>query len=129
MPFVERDQEIEAFPPDGPDESLAEGVRLGRVKGCLQDPHSHRPHRRIESRGVDAVPVVDHEPIGLLSGDGFAELLQGPVGRRMGGHVAVNDATRSHFQDHENGELITYVAVGSGEGVAYGTRLDNSKEW
>ena len=36
MPFVERDQEIEAFPPDGPDESLAEGVRLGRVKGVFR---------------------------------------------------------------------------------------------
>jgi hypothetical protein len=52
--FVERDQPVQTFPPDRPDEPLTEPIRLRRSHGRLQYAQPHR-----SDRAVDDIPMDD----------------------------------------------------------------------
>ena len=65
VPLIQRDQEIQAFTAHCTYHSLTERVRLGSLKWRLQNPQVHGLQCRIELRGVDAVPVVEHKPVGV----------------------------------------------------------------
>jgi len=104
MPFVEWDQKVQTLTTDGPHQSFAECVRLGRPKRRFQHYHSHRLEGGIELRRIDAIPVMHDKPIRRLTRDGFSELLECPVSGRVSRNVEVSDPARSHFQDHEDVE-------------------------
>ncbi len=50
------------------------------------------------------VPVVEHEPIGLLMHHDFSKLLQRPGCCGVGGDVEVSDPASSDFQKNEHVE-------------------------
>ena len=104
MGLVHRDQPIETLPTYRADQSLAERVRLRRPRGRLQHMPSHRADRLIDRRRIDAVPIVEDEPVGRLRGDDRAELLDRPRRRRMRGDVPVQDPTRADLEDDEDVE-------------------------
>ena len=83
MTFVERNQPVQTFPPDRPDDALTERVGLRRPYGRLQDAQPHRPDRAVDGWGVDRIAVVDQEAMRGLARDRPA----GPPtnGNRCGG--------------------------------------------
>ena len=62
---------------------------------------SHRADRWIDGRRIDAIPIVEDEPVGRLRGDDRAELLDCPRRRRRLGDVPVQDSTRADLEDDE----------------------------
>lgn len=56
----------------------------------------------VQFRGEDGIAVMDQEPIWMITGDGFAELLQCPLGGRVTGHVAVQNAAAANFHGHKD---------------------------
>ena len=51
---------------------------------------------------IDAVPIVEDEPVGRLGGDDRAELLDRPLRRGMLRDVPVEDPTRADLEDDED---------------------------
>jgi hypothetical protein len=96
--FVERDQPIQAFPPDRPDHAFTVGVGLGCSHGCLQYAQPHRSDRTVNGWRADRIAVVDQETMRGLAGDRGPTLLDRPVLRRMLGHVPMDDPPRADVE-------------------------------
>ena len=45
---------------------------------------------------------MDQEPIGVIRGNGFTQLLQRPLRRRMRGHIDMQQAAAYVFNDHKH---------------------------
>jgi hypothetical protein len=67
--LADRNQEIQTLASDGSDQAFAESVRLGRAERRFQDGQAHGLQSRIQLGGVNAVEVVDEEPVRFLSCD------------------------------------------------------------
>jgi hypothetical protein len=98
--FVERDQPVETLPTDRPDQALAERVGLRRSHGRLQNSQPHRRHGTVDRGGIDRIAIVDEKAMRSLARDRGAELLDSPLGGRMGSDVPVRDPARTDLQ-HE----------------------------
>ena len=105
MVLGQRYHPIEALPPKGPDEPFAERIRLRAPHGCCDDLKVEVRERLIESGGEDCVVVVKDKPVGMVRRYSFAQLLEGPGGSWMRGHVKVNNSARSVFHDHQTDVL------------------------
>src|SRR5712671_4304238 len=102
MVLGQRYYPIEALPPQGPDEPFAERIRLRAPHGCCDDLKVEVRERLIESGGEDCVVVVKDKPVGMVRRYSFAQLLEGPGGSWMRGHVKLNKSARSVFHDHQH---------------------------
>lgn len=78
--FAEGDEVVEALATQGADEAFAEGVGPGRLHRSAQDPQAQSRDALIEMGGVDSVAVMDEEAVGVVAGEGLAQLLQSPLG-------------------------------------------------
>ena len=58
--------------------------------------------RPTECRVEDRVAVMEEEPRVRVVGKSLAELLSGPSGRRVLGHIDMQDASPVVGQDHED---------------------------
>ena len=67
--FVERDQPIQTFPPDRPDQAFTVRVGLGGSHGRLQHVQRHRSDRTVNGWGVDRIAIVHQETMRGLAGD------------------------------------------------------------
>ena len=104
MPFAERDQEIEALPPHGADEPLAESIRLRCPEWRLQYPQTHRFQARIEIRRVNAIAIMNEEVLCLFASHYLSELLKCPLRRGMRGHVEMGYPAGPYLQDDKDVE-------------------------
>ena len=102
MALVERDQPVETLPTDRPDQALAERVGLRRSHGRLQNSQPHRRHGTVDRGGIDCIAIVDEKAMRSLARDRGAELLDGPLGGRMGSDVPVRDPARTDLQHDED---------------------------
>ncbi len=102
MFLAERNHETQALAPDGSNQSFT--VRIGLRR-------SHRGSQRLQAETLngfihllreDAVAIMDQEAIVVVAGNGLAELLCRPIGRRVSGHVIVQDSSRVHLHEHQN---------------------------
>ena len=59
MPLVEHDDVIEAFPSNGPDDALSEGILPGRSRGDEDLAHPEAFHPPDEHIAVDRVPIAE----------------------------------------------------------------------
>ena len=66
--------------------------------------------------------VVDDEPVGMVRWYSFAQLLEGPGGSWMRGHVKVNKPARSVFYNHKHVKQLESRARDDAE-VAGNNRL------
>jgi len=98
----ERNEEVQAFSAQASTQALAHGVGFGRPYRCSQYSHTHSVHASVQVLGKDAIPVVDHESIGMLVRKRLAKLLQGPLRRWVGSHVLVENSPCSQFHNHEH---------------------------
>jgi hypothetical protein len=55
----------------------------------------------VESSGEDGVVIMEDKPVSMVRRYSLAQLLEGPGGSRMRGHVKVNKAARSVFHNHQ----------------------------
>ena len=95
MSLVDRDQPIQTLPTHCADQSLAERVGLRHPHWGLEHMPPHRRDRPVDRGCVDAVPIVEDEPMGRLGGDDRAKLLDRPLRRGMLRHVPVEDPPRA----------------------------------
>ena len=99
---MERDQPIQTLSAHRSDQSLAERVSLRFPHRGPEHMPAHRRDRPVDSRHVNAVPIVEDEPVGRLGGNDRAKLLDRPLRRGMLGHVPVEDPTRADIEDDED---------------------------
>src|SRR4029450_153538 len=97
----ERNEEVQALSAQASTQTLAHGVCFGRPYRCSQYSHTHSLHASVQVLGKDAIPVVDHESIGMLVRKRLAKLLQGPLRRWVGSHVLVENSPCPDLYNHE----------------------------
>ena len=100
MVFGQRYHPIEALPAQCSNEPFAERIRLRAPHGCCADLKVEVHERVIESGRKDCI-VVEDKAVGMVRRYSFAQLLEGPGGGSMRGHVEVNNSARSVFHDHQ----------------------------
>jgi hypothetical protein len=104
MSFAQDEDVVQTLPADRADEPLGEGILPRAVRGGeeLIDPHALNtlPKRR----PVDAVAIAEEIGRCAVIGESVHDLLGGPVGGRVLGHVEVDDASAMVNQHDENEE-------------------------
>ena len=91
MFFVEHDHMVETFTTNGTDDSFAIRI-LPRRAGCDQDfVDSQALDAILEIVTVDAVAIADEKTWSFFVRKRIDDLLGGPCGVGIGGHVEVND--------------------------------------
>ena len=78
MVFGQWNQKVQAFLPQCADEPLAQGIRLGALLWCFQDPQSQVTYALIKLLGENAVAVMEQEAVRVVNRDRFPQLLHGP---------------------------------------------------
>ena len=66
MLFRYGDHPIQALTPEGPDQPLAERIRLRAAHRCLDDFKAHARYRSIETGGEDRVAVMQDKPVRVV---------------------------------------------------------------
>ena len=102
MPFIDRNQIIQAVAAEGADKPLTEGIRRWRPHRSPQDSQSAVPDGLIHGRAEDGVAIMDHESPWMVESQEFSELLRGPLRRRMVGDIAMENPARADFHRHED---------------------------
>ncbi len=98
----DRDQVVEAFPANRPNEPLTVSIRLRSLWRRLQYANTEASKAFIDGRSENAVSVMDHESVRMIKSQEFAKLLSCPFRRRMVCDVEVQDAPGAdlHGQEH-----------------------------
>jgi len=91
VPFIEREEIVQAFASDGPHHSFAVGIGFGCLGGGSQHSHSEIVQRAVERRRKDRIAIVDDEPVRMQVRENLAELLGGPFRGGMSGDIAVQN--------------------------------------
>ena len=91
MPLVEHNEMIEAFPADGADDALGEGILPGRVGRDEDLVHAHAVDSTVKGVAVDRVTIPEEIAWGRVVGERLDDLLGGPSGRGVVGDVDVNE--------------------------------------
>ena len=104
MAFAENQNVIQTLAPDRADEPLREGILPRAVRGRedFLDPHAF--HSVPKLRAVDLVTVAQEIRGRGVVREGVDELLGGPGGGGMLGHVEVDDAPAVVSEHDENKE-------------------------
>ena len=100
--FCERDHEIQALPPQRADESFAEGIGLRTLGWGFEHREPQMADAVVELGREDAIAVMHEEAIAMVHWDRLTQLLERPVGRGMGRHIAVEHTARGmlHHDKH-----------------------------
>ena len=98
---------VEALPAQGPDYPLHLGILPGAVRSNDHLFDAESPHSLPERQAVHRIPVADHEARRLFVAERLHDLLRCPLGRRVLGHVEVDDPAsivREHDENEQNAE-------------------------
>jgi len=106
VPLVDDDEVVQTLTPQGADQTLGDGVRLGCPDGGQQRLDAEPGGVRDEATTVAAVAVPD-EIAGLLApGSGRDQLAPNPLGRGMGGHVEMHQPSASMGDKKEHVQRV-----------------------
>ena len=103
----QRDNEVQACAPQRADESLTECIGLGALGRRFEDPESKVLYAAVELRREDAIAIMEEKAIVMIRWDCFAQLLQGPGGGGMRGHIDVQNPACCMFHEHKHVEETT----------------------
>jgi hypothetical protein len=119
--IAEDENVIQALAPDRADEPFREGIlpRALRRRKHLLDPHALQAAPKWLT--VDAIAVAEEIGRRGLVWKGIHDLLSGPGGRGMLGHVEVND-TPAMVREHDENEEDAQARGGDGEEIDRNTR-------
>jgi hypothetical protein len=107
MPYVEDDDMIEHVATDTPDEPLAVGILPGTARRNCDLFKAHVLDALVKGRTVDRVAISQQVTRRGVPGQGFDDLLGGPLRRWMFRHMNMHETTalmRQHDQDKEHSE-------------------------
>ena len=116
VPFAKDDDMIETLAPDRADEPLREWVLPRAVRRGQDFTDSHALHTLPEDVAVDRVAIAEEMGRRGVVREGVHDLLGGPGGGGVLGHVEVEDAPPMVGQDNEDEEDVQ-VSGGNGEAV------------
>ncbi len=108
MAFAQHEDVIQTLAPDRANEPLREGVlprALGRGQHFTESHALHSVPKRVT---VDAIPIAEEIGRRGVVREGIDDLLGGPGGGGMLGHVEVEDAAAlvgEHDKDEEDAQL------------------------
>ena len=102
VPFAQDQDVIEALTSDGADKSLREGILPGALRRRQQFSDSHTLHALLKHVPVDAVAIAEEVERCAVIRESVHNLLGGPLGRWVLGHVEVDDAPAMVSKHDEN---------------------------
>src|ERR1700722_17152771 len=102
MALVHRNDEIQAFAPDGPNDALAKSVRSGRSNRRFERANPAIFQGLIDRCGKDGITVVDHESIGMVICKKLTKLLDRPFRRGMIGYIDMENPAGANLHRHED---------------------------
>ena len=105
MPFIQKNQPIQAFSTNGADDSFTGRIGLRRAWRRLQRPDPQLADGLVEMAREDAVTIMKQEFVLVWVPDHLPQLLQGPGRRRLRGDIAMNQAAAAVLDDHEYVQL------------------------
>src|SRR5881296_1343854 len=116
MPFAQDQNVVQTLASDGGDEPFREGVlpRALRSREDFTDPHAL--HALLKYVAVDAVAIAKEIRRCAVIGESLHDLLGGPVGGGVLGHVEVDDAS-AMVGEHDEDEEDAKPSGGHGEEV------------
>ena len=79
MVLGERNQKVQAFPPERAQESLAEGIRLGTPHRGFEDSQPQVAYTLVELLGEDRIAVMNQKTVRVIRWDRLAQLLERPL--------------------------------------------------
>src|SRR5215470_7770655 len=97
----EWNQKVHALSPQGADEPLAECIGLRSPYRRLEHPQPQVAEALVKLLREDTIAIMQQESVGMVSGNRFAELLQGPRRGRMRRDIGMQDAARGMLHDDE----------------------------
>ena len=97
MSFAQDEDMIQALASDRADEPLREGILPRAVRRGEDFTDAHALHALPEHVAVDRVTIAEEEGRGGVIREGVHDLLGGPVGGGVLGHVAVDGTTRRRW--------------------------------
>ena len=104
MSFAQDQNVAQTLAADGTDEPFREGVLPGAVRSGEDFTDPHALHASLKYVAVDAVPIAEEIWRCAIIGESLHDLLGGPVGGGVLGHVEVDDAATMVKQHDENEE-------------------------
>src|SRR5215831_12900581 len=107
MPLVQRDHKVQTLSPQSPDDPFADRIGHGRPYWRFDHVQPHVTYGLVNVFGEDDIPVMDENAVRVVSRNGFAELLPGPLRRGMGCDIDVEEPPAgmlNHHKDIENAE-------------------------
>ena len=116
VPFAKDEDVIQTLAPDGADEPLREGVLPRAVRRREDFTDAHALHALPEHVTVDRVAVAEEIGRRGVVREGVHDLLGGPVGRGVVGHVEVDDAP-AMVNEHDEHEEDAQARGGNREEV------------
>src|SRR5215469_5980864 len=90
---LEHDDMIEAFAPNRSNHSLHIGSLPRRARCRQHFADAHVSHLFSEFIAKDSIAVAQQVARELVKGEGFSQLLSGPLRGWVGSHIAVDNAT------------------------------------
>ena len=102
MPFIQWDQVVQGLSPDRTVHSLANRIGLWAPIRCLQYAHTQADYRLIQLLGEDSISVVNEKTIAVVRWNGFSQLLERPLSRRVLSDIDMNDAPRTMLYHNQH---------------------------
>ena len=90
MPLSQHDHMVQAFPPDGADQSLGKPVLPWAAGCCDHFSDAHFSNAVLEPFAIDPIMVSDQVPWSTIFWKRLPNLLSSPSSRRMLSDVEVN---------------------------------------
>jgi len=97
---MQDEQVVQALSAQAADETLAKGIRLRGLRGCLENFDAAGRHRKVLSKF--AIPITDQVFRLLIPGRGFPQLLGHPLVSGISGDAGMHHPPGVQFHDHEN---------------------------
>jgi hypothetical protein len=100
--LTEGDQIIETLPAERPEQPFTIAIRQGGLAWCPEDADTHRGHGCVQPGRVNAVPIVEDEPMAMRFRQDLPELLEGLRGGGMRRNVDVQQTPAPHLERHKD---------------------------
>ena len=95
---------VQTLPPQRAQEPFAQRVRLRCLRRRFQYSQPEVADALVKLLREDAIAVMQQASVGMVSGNRFAELLQGPRRCRMRRDIGMQDAARGMLHEDEHVE-------------------------